>query len=134
MPNTFSIRKQLHLPATPEVVWNAVATPQGQAGWSPDPYAALEGHDVQEEPHQRFVVTTPTSPDHAFHQFEYLIEPAGPGTTFTFIHSGNLGDDWSAPFDFEELTGYGWDLYMHTLQQYLTYFQNHTAVFVTAEA
>src|SRR5699024_4904749 len=56
------------------------------------------------------------------------------GTTFTFIHSGNLGDDWSAPFDFEELTGYGWDLYMHTLQQYLTYFQNHTAVFVTAEA
>lgn len=134
MSNQFEIRKEIAVPATVDQVWRAVATPEGQAGWSPDPYASTDGQIVVEEPHSRFSVRTPTESNGAFHQFEYLIDVNDDGTTLTFIHGGDLGDDWQADFDYAELTSYGWDLYMHTLQQYLTYFPGRQAVFVTGQA
>jgi len=132
--NQFEIRKEIAVPASVDQVWRAVATPEGQAGWSPDPYASTDGQIVVEEPPGRFSVRAPTEPNGAFHQFEYLIDANDDGARLVFIHSGDLGDDWQADFDYAELTSYGWDLYMHTLQQYLTYFPGRQAAFVTGQA
>lgn len=110
MTNTFEIRKELELPATPEQVWHAIATREGQAGWSPDPYTEKAGNSVIEEPPSRFVVRTPTEPNGAFHNFEYVIDLRDDGSTLTFIHSGDLGEDWQGQYDYAEITGYGWNL------------------------
>ena len=134
MSNHFEIRKEMLVPASPEKVWHAVATREGQAGWSPDPYATGEDQTIEEEPPVRMTVRTPTDPNGAFHQFDYLIEPGDNGTRLLFIHSGDLGNDWAADFDYAELTSYGWNLYMHTLEQYLTHFSDRSAVFVTGQA
>ncbi|OAV61835.1 SRPBCC family protein [Enteractinococcus helveticum] len=134
MTNSFEIRKDVDLPVSPEQVWHAVATPEGQAGWSPDPYMESEDLDIVEERPSRFVVRTPEDAHGAFHAFEYQIQPLDEGSRLTFIHSGDLGNDWQSDFDYAEITGYGWNLYMHTLKQYLTYFAGRPAVYVAAQA
>lgn len=134
MSNRFEIQKELTVPASAESVWHAVATKEGQAGWSPDPYAVEEGHTTEEEPPSRLLVRTPTAPDGSYHEFEYLISAIDATTKLTFIHRGDLGDDWEADFDYAEITGYGWDMYLHTLEQYLTYFSGRSAIFVTGQA
>lgn len=115
-------------------MWHAVATKQGQAGWSPDPYAVEEGHTTEEEPPSRILVRTPTAPNGSYHEFEYLIASIDMGTQLTFIHRGDLGDDWAADFDYAEITGYDWDMYLHTLEQYLAHFIGRPAIFVIAQA
>lgn len=134
MSKNFEIRKEVALKATPQQVWHAIATPEGQAAWSPDPYQSFDGMDVQAEENERLVVRTPEAENGAFNAFEYLISADDEATTtLTFVHSGYLGDDWDADFDFEELTAHGWDMYLHTLAQYLEHFAGRPAVFVTAQ-
>lgn len=131
---SFEIRKDVVLEATPEQVWRAIATQEGQAAWSPDPYQPMEGMDVEEEDGRRLAVRTPEAENGAFHAFEYLLSDEDDSTTtLTFVHSGYLGDDWDAEFDFGEMTAYGWDVYLHTLAQYLRHFVGRPAVFVTAQ-
>ncbi|WP_314174012.1 SRPBCC family protein [Streptomyces winkii] len=135
MSNNFEIRKEVVLEATPEQVWQAIATPEGQAGWSPDPYTSLEGVRVERESPTRLSVRTPEAPNGAFHAFEYVLEAREGGTTvLRFVHSGFLGDDWDAEFSFEEMTRRGWDMYLHTLAQYVKYFPGRPATYVEAEA
>ncbi|MEZ5085611.1 MAG: SRPBCC domain-containing protein [Tessaracoccus sp.] len=136
MSSNFEIRKEITLEATPEQVWQAIATPEGQAAWSPDPYAMeQEGMLLEQEPLHRLAVRTPAEANGAFHAFEYLIESQdGAITTLRFVHSGFLGDDWNDEFNFEEMTSYGWDMYLHTLEQYLTYFAGRPSALVTTQA
>jgi uncharacterized protein YndB with AHSA1/START domain len=135
MSNEFEIRRVVALDATPEEVWRAIATPEGQAAWSPDPYASAEGVTVEADEPARLEVRTPEAPDGAFHAFEYLIEAQQDGTTILrFVHSGFLGDDWDAEFSFEDLTARGWDMYLHTLAQYLEHFAGRPATYVEAQA
>lgn len=135
MSNHFEIRKEVVLEATPEQVWQAIATPEGQAAWSPDPYASTEGMSVDADPPTRFAVRTPEEENGAFHAFEYLIEGRDGGTTvLRFVHSGFLGQDWDAEFNYEELTSYGWDMYLHTLAVYLKHFAGRPSVYVVAQA
>jgi uncharacterized protein YndB with AHSA1/START domain len=135
MTKNFEVRKEVVLEATPEQVWRAIATPEGQAGWSPDPYANLEGASIDREPPTRLAIRTPEASNGAFHAFEYVIEARDGGTTvLRFVHSGFLGDDWDSEYNFEEMTGHGWDMYLHTLAQYLKYFPGRTAAYVTAQA
>lgn len=130
----FEVRKEVVLPATPEQVWHAVATQEGQAAWSPDPYQELDGMEVEAEENRRLAVRTPAGENGAFHAFEYILTARDDATTtLTFVHSGYLGDDWDAEFDFGEMTGYGWDMYLHTLAQYFEHFAGRPAVLVTAE-
>src|SRR5690625_245457 len=134
MSKNFEIRKHVALEASPEQVWRAIATPEGQAAWSPDPYQSMEGMEVEATENERLAVRTPEAENGAFQAFEYLVEADDEGTTsLTFVHSGYLGDDWEAEFDFGEMTGYGWDMYLHTLAQYLKHFAGRPACFVTAE-
>jgi uncharacterized protein YndB with AHSA1/START domain len=135
MSNDFEIRKDVVLEATPEQVWRAIATPEGQAAWSPDPYASHDGLVVDSDPPARLALRTPEAPDGAFHAFEYLVEARdGSTTVLRFVHRGFLGDDWDAEFNYEELTSYGWDLYLHTLAQYLRFFADRPATYVEAQA
>lgn len=135
MSNDFEIRKEVLLEATPEQVWRAIATTEGQAAWSPDPYTPLDGCDIAEDPPARLTIRTPAAENGAFHAFEYVIEARDDATTvLRFVHYGFLGDDWDAEFDYEELTGYGWDMYLHTLAQYLKYFPDRPAQYVEAVA
>jgi hypothetical protein len=70
--------------------------------------------------------------DGSTHAFEYLIEARDGGSTvLRFVHSGFLGEDWSA--EYEDMTSHGWDMYLHTLAQYLKYFPGRPATYVEAE-
>lgn len=90
--------------------------------------------EVSATENERLAVRTPPAEKGAFHAFEYLISADdASATTLTFVHSGYLGDDWEGEFDFGEMIGFGWDMYLHTLAQYLTHLDSSPAHFVTAQ-
>jgi hypothetical protein len=121
----FEIRRQVALPASPEEVWRAVATPEGQAGW----FMTAEGGDAEitEDPPHRLEQRFGTQ------AIEYVIEAADGGTAvLRFVHSGVLDGDWGD--EFETMTGFGWDMYLFTLGEYLRHFPGRPAVYAEAEA
>jgi hypothetical protein len=124
----FEIRREVVLPASPEEVWRAIATPEGQAGWfmtGPDPEEA--GAEIDANPPQRLEQRFGTQ------AIEYVLEAVSGGTTvLRFVHSGMAEDDWGD--EFETMTGFGWDLYLFTLGEYLRHFPGRPAVYVEAEA
>ncbi len=132
MPREFEIHRDVELDATPDQVWQAIATGGGLAAWfmampDPDPNAVASW-----EPGRRLAVELPAGPDGTVHAFEYLIEArAGGSTVLRFTHSGQLSDDWDE--EYEDLTGHGWDMYLHTLAQYLRHFPGRPATYVGAD-
>ena len=48
-----------------------------------------------------------------------------------FEHSGFTSDDWGDEYD--TMTGFGWDMYLHTLSQYLAHFAGRPAQYLEAE-
>jgi uncharacterized protein YndB with AHSA1/START domain len=130
----FSLRKEVELPATPEQVWRAIATGPGLAAWfglsdAPDPDSPIV---TAWEPGRRLEVRPPAGPDGSTHAFEYVIETRAGSTWLRFVHSGIAGDDWSD--EYEDTTAGGWDMYLHTLAEYLRHFADRPATFVLAEA
>ena len=129
MSRPFEIRREVALPATPEQVWRAVATPEGQAGWF---------MTVPETPGEPAAEIEADPPHRLVHRFgtqaiEYLVEARDGGSTvLRFVHSGMLEDDWGD--EFETMTGFGWDLYLFTLGEYLRHFPDRPAVYAEAEA
>ncbi|MBO0827158.1 MAG: SRPBCC domain-containing protein [Streptosporangiales bacterium] len=133
MSREFEIRKEVVLEATPEQVWQAIATPEGQAAWLFPPEIDKDAAGADADPPNRLAITTPTAPDGSFHAFEYVIEGRDGGTTvLRFVHSGMASDDWGD--DLAVMTGYGWDMYLHTLAEYLRHFAGRRATYVSAEA
>jgi len=133
MPDEFEIRRAVPLPAPPDVVWRAIATGPGLAGWFmdmvPDPDDATV---VAWEPGRRLAIELPPGEDGSSQAFEYLIEARAGGTAvLRFVHSGFLGDDWGD--EFEAMTGAGWDMYLATLAAYLTHFPDRPARYAEAE-
>jgi hypothetical protein len=77
----------------------------------------------------------PPGSDGTTHGYDYRIEPAGDGgCLLTFVHHGALGDGWAGGYDYETVTAAGWDMYLATLQAYLTHFSGRTARYIAAEA
>ena len=134
MAKPFEIRREIALAATKEQVWEAVATGQGLATWFMPMEIDLDGPIVtSNEPGRRLGIRLPAADDGSFQAFDYRIEPAGPGqTVLRFTHSGFTGDGWNE--DFEEITGSGWDMYLHTMGQYFEHFAGLPAHYVEAEA
>lgn len=132
------LEKEVALNATPEQVWEAIATGPGLASWfMPMEIAAGEGGTSSMgtvtawEPGKRFAVQTPEAEDGSFQAFEYLIEAReGGSTVLRFVQSGFSGDNWETEY---EGMSHGWDMYFHTLGQYLTYFADRTAAYILAE-
>jgi uncharacterized protein YndB with AHSA1/START domain len=134
MGREFEIRKDVTLEGTPEQVWEAIATGPGLAAWfMPMEMDPDSGMVTAWEPGKRLAIRTPEAPDGSTQAFEYLIEARDGGSTvLRFVHSGVLGDDWGD--EFESMTGSGWDMYLHTLAEYLTHFPGRPATYVEAEA
>jgi uncharacterized protein YndB with AHSA1/START domain len=148
MPREFELHKEIEIEATPEQVWDAIATGPGIDSWFMGPHTVEPGEggrmsltigDFSEhstitawDPQKRLAYRSDTGPDGSFHAMEYLVEGRDGGSTvLRFVHNGIISDDWGA--EYEDMTGYGWTMYFHTLNQYLTHFGGHPGVYVSAE-
>jgi uncharacterized protein YndB with AHSA1/START domain len=146
MTHPFQITQDLEVDATPEQVWEAIATgpgvdawfmghseiepaENGAARWSMGGYA-MESTVTAWDPPRRFVNTGHLAPDGSFHQFEYRVEArAGGGSAIRYEHSGMLGEDWEAEY---EGMRQGDPMYVHKLFEYLTYFPGRSATVIDA--
>jgi hypothetical protein len=137
MAREFEIRREVELPATPEQVWEAVATGPGNAGWlwpmeiEPGVGSAAEvGVVTAWEPARHFAVRA-EGENGWFNALEFLIEARDGGTAvLRYVHSGIFVDDWDNQYDG---AGSHTDFYLHTLGQYLQYFTGRIATYVTLQ-
>jgi uncharacterized protein YndB with AHSA1/START domain len=144
--HAFELRKEIELAATPEQVWEAIATGPGMDAWfmGRNEIEARQGGTASltmagqtesssitaYEPGKRFASRTAEGEDGAFMAFEYLIEGReGGSTVLRLVQSGVLGGDWETEY---EAMKTGWDMYLHTLGEYLTHFAGRTADVVSA--
>ncbi|MFB9250316.1 SRPBCC domain-containing protein [Sphaerisporangium melleum] len=140
------MRKQIELSASAEQVWEAVSGGPGLDSWflgrsEVEPWvggrvAQFFGEVAEEarvsvwEPGRRFAFVSPEGPDGTFMAIEFQVEGrAQGGTVLRLVHSGVLGDEWQAEVEALER---GWDMYLHTLDQYLTHFPGQFALVVFA--
>jgi uncharacterized protein YndB with AHSA1/START domain len=141
MAHPFEIENEMEVEATPEEVWEAIATGPGIDSWfmgrnEIEPReggtvrTALPGVEFEStvtawDPPKRFAHRSAEGEDGSVHAFEFLIEGREQGTTVVrWVHSGFLGDNWEAEYD---ALKEGDPAYFHKLAQYLTYFRGRTA-------
>jgi uncharacterized protein YndB with AHSA1/START domain len=129
MAHPFEVRKEIEVEATPEEVWEAIATGPGLDAWfmGRNEVEPGEGGKVRMTlPAWRLVTDTGEGEDGRVMVFEYLIEGREGGSTVVrFVHSGFLaGDDWETEY---EALRKGDPMYFDKLAEYLTYFRGRTA-------
>jgi uncharacterized protein YndB with AHSA1/START domain len=125
MPREFECKREVLLPATPEEVWEAIATTEGNAAWlfpnEIDPSAAT----IWDPPHHLSIRT-----EHGdwFNALEFVIEARDGGTSLMrYVHSGIFVDDWDTQYDgVQQHT----DFYLHTLSEYLQHFKGRPATYI----
>jgi uncharacterized protein YndB with AHSA1/START domain len=136
MSREFEIRREVELAATPEQVWEAVATRAGTAAWL-FPQGEIEpreggktadGATVKAwDPPRHFAVRF-EGEGGFFNALEFIIEGReGSTTVLRYVHSGMLTEDWDNQYD---AANQHTDFYLHTLGQYLEHFTGRTATFV----
>jgi uncharacterized protein YndB with AHSA1/START domain len=133
MSRAFEISREIDLPANPEDVWTAITA--DTAAWQfptgmeiPAGATPPEGAPIQTwDPPHRLVIRM-ESPDGTFNALDYAIEARGDGTAhLRYVHSGILADEWADQYD--AIDGHT-DFYLHTLGQYLQYFNGRPATYV----
>lgn len=143
MAREFEIRREIELPATPEQVWEAVATGPGNLRWLfPMEIEPWEGGAVSRgpstvtvwDPPGRFA-TRSENKDGFSGALEYLITVRDGDrtvlrTVIRWVHSGIVDDGWEIRADAAEKHT---DFYHHTLGQYLRYFNGRPAIYVQIE-
>lgn len=146
MTHPFEVTGEIALDATPEEVWDAIATGPGIDAWFmghnevvPGEGGAtamtMGGHTERAritawEPNGRLAYTGEEGPDGAVHAFEYMIEGRQKGSTvLRFVHSGFMGDDWEQEY---EALQKGWGMYLDKLAEYFRYFRGRRATPVFA--
>lgn len=144
MGKEFETHLDAEVGATPEQVWDAVATGPGISSWFVG-RTEVDGETVRTsfgdgwmpaasvtaaEAPSRFAYRHETTPDGRFVAYEYLVEGrAGGATVLRTVTSGFLpGDDWAD--EFEAMT-FGTELFFHTLIDYLRFFPGRVATPVT---
>jgi hypothetical protein len=126
MSREFEIRREVELPATPEEVWEAATTSEGNAAWLFPNLVDPADVRVSEPPH-RFLVRT-EGENGWFNAIEDVIEARdGSTTVLRYVHSGILTDDWDNQYDAADKHT---DFYLHTLGQYLRHFKGRPATYV----
>ncbi len=147
MAHRFEIAKDMEVDATPEQVWEAIATGRGWDSWfmgrnEIEPREggttrfSIGGFTAQStvttwDPPKRFVSTGAEVQDGSMHQFEYRLEERGEGrTAIQYVHSGMLGGDWEAEY---EAMSEGDPMYLQKLVEYITYFSGRFATPVDAQ-
>jgi uncharacterized protein YndB with AHSA1/START domain len=133
--------------ATPEQVWEAIATGPGMDSWfmgrnEIEPRQggrglwSIGGFTAKStvtawDPPNHFVSTGDEAPDGSRHQFDYRVEEREEGgSTIRYAHTGMLVGDWEAEYD---AMSEGDPMYLHKLVQYLTYFSGRFATGVDAQ-
>lgn len=144
MSHEFELQHELSLEATPEQVWDAIATGPGIDSWFMGRNQVEDGvirtafGDYNPanaitvwEPGKHLAAKAPVADDGRFIAYEFLIEGRSEASTVVrVVTSGFLpGDDWEN--EFEAMTT-GLALFYATLAEYLTHFIGRTAVPVTA--
>jgi uncharacterized protein YndB with AHSA1/START domain len=141
MAHEFEVREEITLDATPEQVWEAIATGPGIDSWfmgrnEVEPREGgrtrmtLAGHTSEStvaawEPLRRLVIRSDQNPDGTFMAFEYLVEGRDDGSTvLRFVHNGFLDDDWQAEYDALRV---GDRMYLEKLAVYLRHFAGRTS-------
>ena len=134
MSREFEISKEIELASGPEQVWDAIATGPGISSWFMGPHEidpAVGGKikltvgEFSEQstitawdPPKHLAYKTEPGEDGSFHAMEYLLEARDGGSTvLRFVHNGIVSGDWGD--EYVAMTGYGWNFYLHTLQQYV---------------
>jgi uncharacterized protein YndB with AHSA1/START domain len=146
MEQPFEKRKDAEIAASPEEVWEAIATGPGIDSWSMGRNHVRPGTggtvrtvfggyapvlDITAwDPPRRFAYSSSTAPDGRFIAYEFLIEGRAEGSTVVrVVTSGFIpGDDWAE--EYEAMTS-GVDGYFSTLVEYLEHFRGRFAVPVT---
>lgn len=123
----FECRREVILPATPEEVFDAVATRAGNAAWLfPNEIEPDASTTTAWDPPHRFA--TRQAQGDWFNALEFEIEGrAGGRTLLRYVHSGIFVDDWDSQYD---AVSQHTDFYLHTLGQYLEHFRGRTAAYV----
>jgi uncharacterized protein YndB with AHSA1/START domain len=146
MGHRFELPQEAVVDATPEQVWEAIATGPGWDSWfmgrnsiapRPGGEVSFTIGDLTErstvtkwDPPHRFVATSAPGPDGYFHQFDYTLEPRERGKTeIKYVHSGMLGDEWEAEY---EGMSEGDPMYFRKLVEYLEHFSGRFATPVNA--
>jgi hypothetical protein len=130
----FECRREIELPATPEQVWAAVATPEGNLGWLfPSDVAPGEGSKTPDgstttawDPPRHYAVRTEQGD--WFNHLEFVLEGrSGGSTVLRYVHAGIFVEDWEKQYDAVQQHT---DFYLHTLGQYLRHFAGRTATYI----
>jgi uncharacterized protein YndB with AHSA1/START domain len=135
------------VPATPEQVWDAIATGPGISSWFVG-RTQIDGTTVRthfgddwiptgtittSEPPHHFAYRSDTQPDGRFIAYEYLIEGRDhSATVLRTVTSGFIpgnGNDWAGEY---EAMQQGGALFFATLVQHLTHFPGRHATPITA--
>lgn len=142
MTHEFEVREQIDLDASPQEVWQAIATGPGVDSWfmghsEIEPREGgrmtmqLGGFDAVStisawEPGKRLKYASEPTPDGQMMAFEYLIEGRdGGGTVLRLVHSGFLAN-WEAEYD---ALSVGDRIYLRKLAVYLTRFAPRTSAY-----
>ncbi|HEX6872091.1 MAG TPA: SRPBCC domain-containing protein [Micromonosporaceae bacterium] len=147
MGHEWEHQEQAEVHATPEQVWEAIATGPGIDSWfmgrtqvTPGEGGAVHtdlggfvmGSTITGwEPSRRFAYSGEPGPDGRFVAYEYLIEGRDQGSAvLRLVANGFLpGDDWETEFDAMLKGG---QMYFQTLLAYLTHFAGRTGTPVSA--
>jgi uncharacterized protein YndB with AHSA1/START domain len=140
MSKRFSSETELVVDATPEQVWDAIATGPGIDSWYMGRSEVEPGTTVRTafggyapdqtvtawEPGKRLAYGEEPGPDGRFFAHEFLVEGrAGGSTVIRAVASGFLpGDDWEAEYD---AMTFGMAMFHRTLAEYLNHFAGRTA-------
>lgn len=141
----FELSYEIQVPATPEQVWDAIATGPGVDSWfmgrnqiepreggtirTQSPAFESEATITVWQPPRRLEYRTPEAPTGEHMVFDYRVEPRGSGSSVRWTHSGALGGDWEAEY---EAMSEGDPMYFDKLGEYLTHFLGRTGVPVEA--
>lgn len=131
----FECRREIELPGTPDQVWAAVATSEGNASWLfPNPVAPGTGSKSADgittttawDPPRHFAVRSEQGDWYNVLDFQIEGREAG-ATLLRYVHSGIFVDDWDTQYD---AVSHHTDFYLHTLGEYLAHFAGQTATYI----
>jgi uncharacterized protein YndB with AHSA1/START domain len=145
MPREFETRNEFTVDATPEQVWDAIATGPGVDAWFMGRTEIEPGESVSTEfpggftmrskvtdwdPPHRLAYRAEPQENGEFHAFEYLVEGReGSATVVRVVHSGALAN-WDDEFD---AMREGDAIYAGKLAAYLEHFAGKTGPSVLAQ-
>ena len=140
MTHPFETRDEITVDATPDEVWEAIASGPGIDSWLMGHWEidsanktitftmfgeVSRGTITDWEPGHRYAWHEDTNPDGTFTAREWLIEARdGGGAVVRGVHSGLLGENWEAEYNSLSL---GDHAYMKKLAAYLKHFAPRTA-------